>query len=269
MLTKIVKDKEAQQKSALITIIILVLILLIVFNYSWTVEKRDPQIEIAILFDNEELPPPPKEPIVPKPVEKITQNSSPSKKSASSYKDASARGKENSSRYKQNTDLLSKTQRDKSPVNALPNSQRENLGKEESQSDNRRENSALNNLRRGSGTSRDGVQNNGQIRGSRNDGRGTREGNAMGTVGAGGRTLLKKIPGTMGDSRPSLSHNCEASGRVVFTYIVDRSGKVSSAYRSGGVSDQCLTDLGIQWIKDYVKANSGASSAKGTYKIDF
>ncbi len=265
------KDKASQRKSAIITLILMVILLAIIFSYTWEVEKPDPKIEIAILFNNAELPPPPEEPIVPKPIQVTPENSSPSKRAAASNKRAQATGKVNSSKYKTNPPLRSEVQSKNSPVDAAPNSQPKDLNREESKSKIEDPNKALTDLlkRRNQGGGSSGEDPDGRVRGSRTQGNGQGSGTGEGIIGEGGRKLIKKVPGTMGDSQPSLSANCSATGRMEFTYTVDRSGKVTSVYRSGGISDPCLKETGIAWIKKYVKASKGNSTAKGVYKINF
>ncbi len=265
------QDKEAQRKSIIITAILSSLILLLILNYKWTIKKADPKIEIAVLFDDAELPKPPEEPIVPKPVKITPENSAPSKQASSSNKNTSATGKVSSSKYKHNPKVISEVQKEKSPVDAAPNTSNQDLGKEEQKSDNRQENSALNNLlkNRNQGGGSNGEGNDGRIRGSRNQGSGQGEGNGEGLIGQGGRKLVSKIPGTMGDSRPSLENTCQKGGLVTFKYTVSKGGSILTVQRSGGVSNTCLTDLGVSWIKKYVKANPGNSTARGEYKINF
>jgi hypothetical protein len=95
-------------------------------------------------------------------------------------------------------------------------------------------------------------------------------GSGSGGVGIGnGRKLTNFIPGTMGKKGEVPVHNCNSSGTIVFSYTVDKNGAIISVTRKSGVSNTCLVNTGIQWIKQYVKANKGTRSASGTYRINF
>ncbi len=271
MQNNIPENKESKKKSLVITAILSTIILLLILNYSWTVEKAPPKIEIAILFNNEELPEPPEEPIVPKPIRVTPENSSPSQQAAASNKRAAATGKVNSSKYKHNPPIRSEVQQKESPVDAAPNSQNQDLGKEESKSKIEDPNKALADLlkKRNQGGGSNGEKTNGPIRGSRTDGQGSGTGSGEGIIGEGGRELIKKVPGTMGNRDTPLANPCSKGGNVSFAYTVSKSGKVLSVHRSGGDSDPCLTSTGISWIKKYVLASKGNSTAKGNYTIRF
>ncbi len=84
-----------------------------------------------------------------------------------------------------------------------------------------------------------------------------------------GRYLLKWIPGTNGKEGKALANKCSGSGSVTFSYTVSKEGWVTSVKRSSGSSNTCMVNSGINWIKNYVKADKGKSSATATYKINF
>jgi hypothetical protein len=83
------------------------------------------------------------------------------------------------------------------------------------------------------------------------------------------RKLVGFIPGTMGRGGAQPSHDCSASGSITISYTVDKSGKVTSARRLSGVSDPCVMNTAVSWVKQYVKAEAASVSSKGTYKIVF
>lgn len=95
------------------------------------------------------------------------------------------------------------------------------------------------------------------------------EGSGGGEGIGNGRNLISFIPGTMGRGGKVPVHNCSGSGTIVFSFTVDKSGNVTSVNRKSGVSNTCLVNTGIKWIKQYVKADKGKSTVSGTYRINF
>ena len=83
------------------------------------------------------------------------------------------------------------------------------------------------------------------------------------------RNLIGFIPGTMGRGGSQPAHNCSASGAVSIAYTVDKAGNVTSARRSGGISDPCVATTSVEWVKRYVKAERANTSSTGTYRITF
>lgn len=83
------------------------------------------------------------------------------------------------------------------------------------------------------------------------------------------RKLIGFIPGTMGRGGAQPSHNCSASGTINIAYTVDKAGNVISARRSSGVSDQCVVNTSVDWVKRYVKAEKANTASTGTYRITF
>lgn len=83
------------------------------------------------------------------------------------------------------------------------------------------------------------------------------------------RKLIAYIPGTMGRGGKQPSHQCSASGTITIGYTVDKSGNVTSARRTGGISDPCVSSTSVSWVKQYVKAEKSTSSSTGTYRITF
>ncbi|MCX8533374.1 ferric siderophore ABC transporter substrate-binding protein [Chryseobacterium luquanense] len=127
-------------------------------------------------------------------------------------------------------------------------------------------NAAIGNLIKGRGTkpgsqgTGDGIGNNGDPLGG--------DGNGDSKVGI-DRRLVGYIPGTMGRGGAQPSHNCSASGSITIAYTVDKAGNVSSARRSGGVSDPCVVSTSVAWVKKYVKAEKASVSSTGSYNITF
>lgn len=125
---------------------------------------------------------------------------------------------------------------------------------------------AIGNLIKGRGTKAgsqgtgDGIGNNGDPLGG--------DGNGDSKVGI-DRRLVGYIPGTMGRGGAQPSHSCSASGSITISYIVDKAGNVSSARRSGGVSDPCVVSTSVSWVKKYVKAEKASVSSTGSYSITF
>lgn len=125
---------------------------------------------------------------------------------------------------------------------------------------------AIGNLIKGRGTKAgsqgtgDGIGNNGDPLGG--------DGNGDSKVGI-DRRLVGYIPGTMGRGGAQPSHSCSASGSITISYTVDKAGNVSSARRSGGVSDPCVVSTSVSWVKKYVKAEKASVSSTGSYSITF
>jgi len=83
------------------------------------------------------------------------------------------------------------------------------------------------------------------------------------------RSLTDYIPGTMGRGGAQPSHKCTASGSIRIAYTVDKAGNIISAKRSGGISDPCVVQTSVAWVKKYVKAEKSSVSSSGTYNITF
>lgn len=112
--------------------------------------------------------------------------------------------------------------------------------------------------------------------GNQGDGKGP--GNAGDPLGGDGngdskigidRSLTDYIPGTMGRGGAQPSHKCTASGSIRIAYTVDKAGNIISAKRSGGISDPCVVQTSVAWVKKYVKAEKSSVSSTGTYNITF
>jgi len=125
---------------------------------------------------------------------------------------------------------------------------------------------AIGNLIRGRGT-KVGSQGTGSGIGNSGDPLGG-DGNGDSKVGI-DRRLVGYIPGTMGRGGAQPNHNCTASGSITIAYTVDKAGNVSSARRSGGISDPCVVSTSVGWVKKYVKAEKANVSSTGTYSITF
>lgn len=127
-------------------------------------------------------------------------------------------------------------------------------------------NAAIGNLIKGRGT-KAGSQGTGEGIGNNGDPLGG-DGDGDSKVGI-DRKLVGYIPGTMGRGGAQPSHSCTAGGSITISYIVDKSGNVSSARRQSGVSDPCVVSTSISWVKKYVKAEKASTSSTGSYKISF
>lgn len=125
---------------------------------------------------------------------------------------------------------------------------------------------AIGNLIKGRGT-KAGSQGTGEGIGNNGDPLGG-DGNGDSKVGI-DRRLVGYIPGTMGRGGAQPSHSCSASGSITISYTVDKAGNVSSARRSGGVSDPCVVSTSVSWVKKYVKAEKASVSSTGSYSITF
>ena len=125
---------------------------------------------------------------------------------------------------------------------------------------------AVGNLIKGRGT-KTGTQGTNGTTGNQGDPLGG-DGNGDSKVGI-DRNLVGFIPGTMGRGGAQPSHNCSASGTISIAYTVDKAGNVTSARRSGGISDPCVASTSVAWVKQYVKAERASTSSTGTYRITF
>ncbi len=94
------------------------------------------------------------------------------------------------------------------------------------------------------------------------------DGNGDSKIGV-DRKLIGFIPGTMGRGGSQPSHSCSASGTIHISYVVDKSGNVTTASRAGGIADPCAVSTTVAWVKRYVKAERANTSSTGTYRIDF
>lgn len=125
---------------------------------------------------------------------------------------------------------------------------------------------AVGNLIRGRGTATGSQGTNGTT-GNAGDPLGG-DGNGDSRIGV-DRKLIGFIPGTMGRGGAQPSHNCSASGTITISYTVDKAGNVTSARRSSGISDACVSSTSVSWVKQYVKAERANTSSTGTYRITF
>lgn len=125
---------------------------------------------------------------------------------------------------------------------------------------------AVGNLLKGRGTKPGSQRTNGTT-GNAGDPLGG-DGNGDSKIGV-DRKLIAFIPGTMGRGGSQPSHNCSASGTINISYTVDKAGNVTSARRSGGISDPCAVSATVSWVKKYVKAEKASTSSTGNYRITF
>lgn len=127
-------------------------------------------------------------------------------------------------------------------------------------------NAAIGNLLSGRGKN-PGSQGDGKGPGNTGDPLGG-DGNGDSKIGI-DRSLTDYIPGTMGRGGAQPSHKCTASGSIRISYTVDKAGNIISARRSGGISDPCVVQTSVAWVKKYVKAEKSSVSSTGTYNITF
>jgi len=173
-----------------------------------------------------------------------------------------------------NPPVATKKSTEKTNSPAVSNSTKTTTGKTNAKGDIKKENAtgdgkgnaAIGNLLKGRGT-KSGSQGNGTGPGNYGDPLGG-DGDGNSLIGI-DRKLTGFIPGTMGRGGAQPSHDCSASGSITISYTVDKSGKVTSARRLNGVSDPCVANTAVTWVKQYVKAEAANVSSKGTYKITF
>ena len=173
-----------------------------------------------------------------------------------------------------NPPVATKKSTEKTNSPAVANSTKTTTGKTNAKGDIKKENAtgdgkgnaAIGNLLKGRGT-KSGSQGNGTGPGNYGDPLGG-DGDGNSLIGI-DRKLTGFIPGTMGRGGAQPNHDCSASGSITISYTVDKSGKVISARRLSGVSDPCVANTAVSWVKQYVKAEAANVSSKGTYKITF
>jgi len=173
-----------------------------------------------------------------------------------------------------NPPVATKKSTEKTNSPAVANSTKTTTGKTNAKGDIKKENAtgdgkgnaAIGNLLKGRGT-KSGSQGNGTGPGNYGDPLGG-DGDGNSLIGI-DRKLTAFIPGTMGRGGAQPNHDCSASGSITISYTVDKSGKVISARRLSGVSDPCVANTAVSWVKQYVKAEAANVSSKGTYKITF
>jgi len=283
------EDNKSKRDSAILTTLISGAILLFIFLFRTTPSIEQRPEPIAIQFSDEVVTDPPrpqiKELIVPKPVERITKDAggSPSRVAVGSNKDVSAKGTKNSSVNHERLKVKSNDVADnKEEIKAKPiSAPKKETAKEENKSNNKSSNKALDNLLKNRNkTGGNGNRTHGNVDGNdgttdgngNGSGKGNGSGNGIGNgnkIGEGGRNLVSYIPGTMGKGGEMPAQNCNSTGRIWFEYTVDKSGKVISVNRKKGSSEPCLVQAGQNWIRKYVRANQGNSTATGTYDIEF
>ena len=127
-------------------------------------------------------------------------------------------------------------------------------------------NNAIGNLIAGRGKN-PGSQGDGSGNGNYGDPLGG-DGNGDSKIGI-DRKLVGFIPGTMGRGGAQPTHNCSASGTILIAYTVDKSGNVTAAKRSSGISDPCAVATTTAWVKKYVKAEKANAVSTGIYSISF
>ena len=125
---------------------------------------------------------------------------------------------------------------------------------------------AIGNLLAGRGKT-NGTQGDGSGIGNHGDPLGG-EGNGDSKIGI-DRKLTSFIPGTMGRGGAQPTHNCTASGTIIISFTVDKSGHVIQAKRSSGLTDPCAVSTTTAWVKKYVKAEKANVVSTGTYSISF
>lgn len=233
-------------------------------NQSPTVEpKEEPQLE-----ETEPIIPP--TPEKPKPVEAVKEKIITGKNEKVEAKKVEKTSKIDK-KEKTTKETKTKTPKETKPTetkkeennNTINNSTAKSQAK---QSSTPQPNSAVGNLIKGRGN-KQGSQGNDTQSGNSGDPLGG-DGNGDSKIGV-DRKLIAFIPGTMGRGGTQPTHNCSASGTITISFIVDKAGNVTSARRQNGISDVCIVNTTIAWVKKYVKAEKSTTSSTGTYSITF
>ena len=282
-------ERKDQLKSATITALITALLFLLIFYYQFVREipKEEKVTTMLINFgDNrngngaeepanqegslasseiyipEELKTP--EPTSEKAVETPKAVEKPAEKlvTGKSEKATIAKSDKKEKTLEKNTKNIEKTTNKSTPSKTSTTA---NTSDKKAQGD-RQGTAAIGNLIKGRGT-KSGSQGNEGATGNAGDPLGG-NGNGDSKIGV-DRKLISFIPGTMGRGGEQPPHNCDASGTVNIAYTIDKSGNVTSARRSSGISDPCVVTAAVIWVKKYVKAEKATTNSTGVYKINF
>lgn len=291
-------QRKDKRRSIIITILITLLFFIFIYFYKFTKITQKEQVVTTMLInfgDNksgqqseepanqsptvepkEEPQPEKTEPIIPptpekpKPVEAVKEKIITGKNEKVEAKKVEKTSKIDK-KEKTTKETKTKTPKETKPTetkkeknnNTINNSTAKSQAK---QSSTPQPNSAVGNLIKGRGN-KQGSQGNDTQSGNSGDPLGG-DGNGDSKIGV-DRKLIAFIPGTMGRGGTQPTHNCSASGTITISFIVDKAGNVTSARRQNGISDACIVNTTISWVKKYVKAEKSTTSSTGTYSITF
>ncbi|TXI87731.1 MAG: hypothetical protein E6Q36_06915 [Chryseobacterium sp.] len=260
-------NKESQRISLIISACVAIAILVTAYFFTWTEVRDTKQTRIVVNFVEEPKPEIPEElqKLQPEVKNARSSESSSSSEASGSNKNTKANSNQNTSTSPKSPIRSNDVSKDGKHVSAAENNAKV---KGTTNQEKGKDINKLNQILNKNTTGGNGDKTNKRGTGSR-DGVGEGNGTGDGKIGEGGRSLISKIPGTMGEGGSVPEHSCDARGRVWFKFYVDKSGKVTKVEFIKGKSDGCLVSTGQQWIKRYVKANSGNGTAYGTYDIQF
>lgn len=279
-------QRKDKRRSIIITILITLLFFIFIYFYKFTKitqkeqvvttmlinfgdnksgqQSEEPANQSPIVEPKEEPQPEKTEPIIPptlekpKPVEAVKE-----KIITGKNEKVEAKKVEKTSKI----DKKEKTTKETKPTETKKEKNNNSTAKSQAkQSSIPQPNSAVGNLIKGRGN-KQGSQGNDTQSGNSGDPLGG-DGNGDSKIGV-DRKLIAFIPGTMGRGGTQPTHNCSASGTITISFIVDKAGNVTSARRQNGISDVCIVNTTISWVKKYVKAEKSTTSSTGTYSITF
>lgn len=283
-------QRKDKRRSIIITILITLLFFIFIYFYKFTKIIQKEQVVTTMLInfgDNksgqqseepanqsptvgpkEEPQPEKTEPIIPptpekpKPVEAVKEKIITGKNEKVEAKKVEKTSKIDKKEKTTKETKPAETKKEKNN-NTINNSTAKNQAKQNSTP---QPNSAVGSLIKGRGN-KQGSQGNDTQSGNSGDPLGG-DGNGDSKIGV-DRKLIAFIPGTMGRGGTQPTHNCSASGTITISFIVDKAGNVTSARRQNGISDACIVNTTISWVKKYVKAEKSTTSSTGTYSITF
>lgn len=266
--------RKDQITSAVITLLFSLLLLLCIYFYRFTRTTPHPEKVVATMLinfgDNNngngiEEPAPEEGSLAPtEPIETNHQSQQNTPQPTETKKIVTGNSKKitakKSTKSKSKNTKPSKSQKSKSQK------KQKNKKTKKQKSGDGKGKAAIGNLLKGRGKKKGSQGKNGK-KGNTGDPLGG-SGNGNSKIGI-DRKLVAFIPGTMGRGGKQPTHQCSASGKIKIAYIVDKTGRVTSAKRISGISDPCAVETTIDWIKEYVRAEKAKYSSKGTYTIKF
>lgn len=272
-------EKQDRLKSALLTFAVALLIFLGLYFYTFTQQQEQPEQVTTMLlnFGDEFKGRPDTEPApedgsqsaetivsenVSNPTTETLPSPTPEKKTPAAEKIISG----NQPAAVPKADKTAAASKKKPTSTAKPTATKAKQSNSTTGSGDGRGTAAIGNLIRGRGN-KTGSQGSQNTTGNPGDPLGG-ESNGDSRIGV-DRKLVGFIPGTMGRGGAQPAHNCAASGTIAIAYTVDKAGNVVSARRSGGVSDGCIVNTTVGWVKKYVKAEAASTSSTGSYSITF
>lgn len=287
-------QRKDKRRSIIITILITLLFFIFIYFYKFTKitqkeqvvttmlinfgdnksgqQSEEPANQSPIVEPKEEPQPEKTEPIIPptlekpKPVEAVKEKIITGKNEKVEAKKVEKASKIDK-KEKTTKETKTKTPKETKPTETKKEKNNNSTAKSQAkQSSTPQPNSAVGNLIKGRGN-KQGSQGNDTQSGNSGDPLGG-DGNGDSKIGV-DRKLIAFIPGTMGRGGTQPTHNCSASGTITISFIVDKAGNVTSARRQNGISDVCIVNTTISWVKKYVKAEKSTTSSTGTYSITF